>query len=118
MDEEDIKNAANHFSFPGPLIIPEAIDEAVKQFTEELNTIAEDTTPKRGKNPTKEGSSEKYWNYMVNRVSKVFKKARKSWERRPTPSRWETFKEAKNNFNKIRQCASQALWRWGVYEAF
>src|SRR4051794_7133884 len=83
----------------------------------ELDDIAEMTIPKRGKNPSKGGSSEKYWDYEVNRLSKASKKARKAWERRPTAGRWEIFKEVKNKFNKVRKHASQALWRWGVYEA-
>src|SRR6185437_6175647 len=103
MDEKSIENAAKHPSFPGPLATPEAIDEAVDQLIRELTAIAEDITPKRGRNPPKGGPSEKYWNYKVNRANKASKKARKAWERRLTPVRWEAFKEAQNAFNKIRK---------------
>jgi len=117
MDEKAIENAAKHLSRPGSLATPEAIDEAVDQLIRELTVIAEDTTPKRGRNPPKGGPSEKYWNYEVNRASKASKRARKAWERRPTPARWEAFREAQNAFNKTRKQASQALWRRGVQEA-
>src|SRR6185312_13477782 len=117
MDEKVIENTAKHLSFPGPLATPEAIDEAVDQLIKELAAIAEDTTPMRGRNPPKGGPLEKYWNYEVNRVSKASKKARKVWERRLTPARWEAFREAQNAFNKTKKQTSQALWRRGVQEA-
>jgi len=94
MDEKAIENVAKHFSRPGFLATPEAINEAVDQLIRELTVIAEDTTPKRGRNPPKRGPSKKYWNYEVNRASKASKRARKVWEKRPTPARWEAFREA------------------------
>ena len=87
MDKEAIENAAKHLSFPGLLTTSKAIDEAVTQLIEQLTTIAEDTTPKRGKNPPKGGPSEKFWDYEVKRASKASKKARKAWEKRSTPGR-------------------------------
>ena len=117
MDEKAIENAAKHLSFPVSLTISKAINEAVTQLTEQLTAIAKNTTPKRGKNPPKGGPSEEFWDYKVKQANKASKKARKAWEKRSTPGRWETFKEAQNEFNKARKRASQALWRRGVHEA-
>ena len=78
MDSKAIKNAAKGLSLSGPLMTPEAIDEAVTQLTQQLIAIAEDTTPKRGRNPPKGGPSEKFWNHKVNQASKASKKARKA----------------------------------------
>src|SRR6185437_2104886 len=85
--EKAIENAAKHLSRPGSLATPEAIDETVDQLIRELTVIAEDTTPKRGRNPPKGGPSEKYWNYEVNRASKASKRPEKPGkEDQPRPA--------------------------------
>ena len=66
MDKENIKNTAEYFNYPGSLITSEIINKVVNQLINKLNEIIEMIIPKRGKNPSKGGPSEKYWDYEIN----------------------------------------------------